>query len=168
MGDIVGYQGDGVPALRQACGELEGGFAPDHAVDIAGWFPVFQLLGDLQHGAVFEGNEQLVNGFAVAHVHIEGLGFGIGGHDTAGEWPGKLLVVAALKRGLEGFFAGPFIIVGAVKVNGGQVIDAVIVQPKVYPHTVEDFYQSVIRYPQVVATIGGVARCNAVLCSEFA
>ena len=76
--------------------------------------------------------------------------------------------MAALKRGLDGFFAGSFIIVGAVKVNGGQVIDAVIIQPKVYPHTVEDFYQSVIRYPQVVATIGGVARCNAVLCSEFA
>ena len=110
----------------------------------------------------------MVNGFAVAHVHIEGLRFGIGGHDTAGEWPGKLLVVAALKRGLDGFFAGSFIIVGAVKVNGGQVIDAVIIQPKVYPHTVEDFYQSVIWYPQVVATIGGVARCNAVLCSEFA
>ena len=157
-----------MPALWQARGELEGGFAPDHAVDIAGWFPVFQLFGDLQHGAVFEGNEQLVNGFAVAHVHVEGLGFGIGGHDTAGEWPGKLLVVAALKRCLDGFFAGSFIVVGAVKVNGGQVIDAVIVQPKVYPHTVEDFYQSVIRYPQVVATIGGVARCNAVLCSEFA
>ena len=75
--------------------------------------------------------------------------------------------MAALKRGLDDFFAGSFIIVGAVKVNGGQVIDAVIVQPKVYPHTVEDFYQSVIRYPQVVAAIGGVARCNAVLCSEF-
>ena len=110
----------------------------------------------------------MVNGFAVAHVHVEGLGFGIGGHDTAGEWPGKLLVVAALKRGLDGFFAGPFIIVGAVKVNGGQVINAIIFQPEVYPHTVEDFYQSVIRYPHVVATIGGVARCNTVLCSEFA
>jgi len=30
------------------------------------------------------------------------LGFGIGGHDTAGEWPGKLLVVAGVKRGLGG------------------------------------------------------------------
>jgi len=33
---------------------------------------------------------------------------------------------------------------------------------------VEDFYQSVIRYPQVVATIGGGARWKAVLGSERA